>query len=53
MESQRGVRRGDATWVRGGVVGGTRVGHPVGGGHGGSELHGAEGANEGLWIPLP
>jgi hypothetical protein len=53
MESQRGVRRGDATWVRGGVVRGTRVGHPVSGGHGESELHGAKGANEGLWIPLP
>jgi hypothetical protein len=35
------------------VVGGTRVGHPVGAERGGSELHGAEGADEVLWIPLP
>jgi hypothetical protein len=53
MESRRGTGRGDATWIWSGVVGGARVGHLVGGGREGSELHGAEGAGKGLWIPLP
>jgi hypothetical protein len=34
------------------VVGGSGVDHPVGDGRGG-ELHGAEGVDEVLWIPLP
>jgi hypothetical protein len=37
----------------GGVVGGARVNLPVGDRRGGSELHDAEGADKGLWIPLP
>jgi hypothetical protein len=39
--------------VRGGVVGGVRVSHPVSDGSGGSELHDVEGAGEGLWIHTP
>jgi hypothetical protein len=40
-------------WVPCSVVGGTGVGHPVGDGHGGSELHSVEGVGEIFWIPLP
>jgi hypothetical protein len=35
------------------VVGGAKLGHLVGGGREWSELHGVEGAGEGLWISLP
>jgi hypothetical protein len=51
--SRRGrVRRVNGTRVGCGVTGGAGVCHPVGGGVGVGELHRANGASEGLQVPL-